>query len=119
MPSSSHRTDAQVVALPSTRPQVVMPGLFHLAHLVDDQAQKLKELCDQVYEVLDALDRQIDPDLDPDLDIDETFDPEAARRLWRHVPDLLEVTSGVSSLALWAKVVRTLLDIEHRHGTIQ
>jgi hypothetical protein len=85
---------------------------------LDDTAQKLKEICGGVHELLVDLDLQIDPDLDPDLDIDQTFDVEAARRLWRHVPDLVEITTGVSNIAFWGHLARTLLDREHRLGTL-
>lgn len=111
---SPHRADGEVIALPSTPPSVA-PGLVHVAHLVDHQAQKLHAYCEQLEELMETLDQ----DIDPDVPINETFDPEAARRLWQHVPDLIDLTFGVSNLAFWTHILRTVLDIERRHGTIR
>jgi hypothetical protein len=48
-----------------------------------------------------------------------TPDPKAVRRLGRHVPDPIDLTSGISNLALWVHLLRIVLDIERRHGTIR
>jgi hypothetical protein len=107
MPSNTDPNEPQVTELPRAQLPFTVPGLFELAQSVDNWAQDIKEQCDPLRAALEPYDQ----------DDELKFDPDAARRLWQHVPDLVDITSRVSNLAIFIHVLRTLLDIERRHAT--
>jgi excisionase family DNA binding protein len=114
VPSSGHPSEAQVAILASVRPPFPAPSLFDLADFVDDQAEDLKELCEQLHVAFEACAQ----DIDPRLDDEEMFDPIAARFLWQHVPDIRNIASRASVLGFWLQVLRGVVDIEKRQAGV-
>lgn len=111
-PSSGPQTEAQVAVLSSVLPPFPPPSLFDMARFVDDQAEDLKELCEQLHVAFDACAQ----DVDPRLDDEEMFDPIAARFLWHHVPDIRDIASRASVLGFWLQVLRGVVDVEKRQS---
>jgi hypothetical protein len=113
-PSGEPPTDAQVAMLASCLPPFPAPSLFDIAQFVDDQAERLKELCEQLHSAFEACAQ----DIDPRLDEDEMFDPIAARFLWHHVPDIRDIASRASVLGFWFQMLRRVVDIEKRQSVV-
>jgi hypothetical protein len=99
-----------------TPPSIAPPSIDRAEARIAELERTLIDLAHVVTQLAECVVRLVDERLGGTK---ATRDPEAARRLGRHVPDPIDLTSGISNLALWVHLLRIVHDIERRHGTIR